>query len=82
MRYDIDLGDGKHRTVTADRDALQPSGAVIFLSEKKTPEGNTILLPEKEGKQFDTVLVLSPTGYHSYEPLPDVKENIFNLSAN
>lgn len=82
MKYTITLTDDSHRIVVADRDALQPSGAVIFLSEKKTPEGNTILLPEKEGKQFDTVLVLSPTGYHSYEPVPDVKENIFNLSAN
>lgn len=71
MRYDIDLGNDKHRIITADRDSIQPSGAVVFLAEKKTPEGGTILLPEKEAKQFDTVLVLSPIGYQSYEPLPD-----------
>jgi hypothetical protein len=68
VNYKVVKSDGSQITLEADRDALQPSGAVIFLKERKTDGGSEILLPESEKKAFDTVLVLSPVGYLSYEP--------------
>lgn len=72
MRYRIEKVSGE-TYIDADRDALQVSGAVIFLNERKTPAGSAILLPEsqKDKREFDTVLVLGPYQYILYEPLPN-----------